>query len=122
MQYLEEMAIDYRINNTLVRGLDYYTNTVFEVIKVEKELDENGKEIDGKEITITGGGRYNYLSKELGSKKDIPAVGAALGIERIKCLKSKKKSRAENNEEAKIYFLQLGFEAKLKSLTIMEIL
>lgn len=122
LQYLEEMAIDYRINNTLVRGLDYYTNTVFEVIKVEKELDENGKEIDGKEITITGGGRYNYLSKELGSKKDIPAVGAALGIERIKMFKECKNLEPKIMKKPKIYFLQLGFEAKLKSLTIMEIL
>jgi len=125
LQCLEEMGIDYRINNTLVRGLNYYTHTVFEVIKIEKEVDENGKEIEGgieKEISITGGGRYNYLSRELGSKKDIPAVGAALGIDRIMMFKECKNLEPKIIKKPKVYFLQLGFEAKLKSLTIMEIL
>ena len=125
LQYLEEAGIEYRINNALVRGLDYYTNTVFEVIKIEKELDEEGKEVENgkeKEITITGGGRYNYLGRELGSKKDIPAVGAALGIDRILMNKECKEIYPKILKKPKIYFLQLGFEAKLKSLKIMEIL
>ncbi len=125
LQYLEEMGIDYRINNTLVRGLNYYTHTVFEVIKIEKETDNEGNEIEEgleKEISITGGGRYDYLSRELGSKKDIPAVGAALGIERIMMFKECKNLEPKIMKKPKIYFLQLGFEAKLKSLTIMEIL
>lgn len=125
LQYLEEMGIDYRINNCLVRGLNYYTHTVFEVIKLEKETDEEGNEIeDGKEkeIAITGGGRYNYLGRELGSKKEIPAVGAALGLDRIMLFKECKNLEPKIIKKPKIYFLQLGFEAKLKSLTIMEIL
>jgi histidyl-tRNA synthetase len=125
LQYLEEAGIEYRINNTLVRGLDYYTNTVFEVIKIEKETDENGNELENgkeKEITITGGGRYNYLGRELGSKKDIPAVGAGLGIDRIMMFKECKELHPKILKKPKIYFLQLGFEAKLKSLKIMEIL
>lgn len=125
LQYLEECGIEYRINNTLVRGLNYYTNTVFEVIKIEKETDQEGNEVENgkeKEITITGGGRYNYLGKELGSKKDIPAVGAALGIDRILMFKECKNLYPKIIKKPKIYFLQLGFEAKLKSLKIMEIL
>jgi len=125
LQYLEEAGIEYRINNTLVRGLNYYTNTVFEVIKIEKEVDENGKEVENgkeKEITITGGGRYNYLGKELGSKKELPAVGAALGIDRIMMFPECKDISPKFIKKPKIYFLQLGFEAKLKSLKIMEIL
>lgn len=125
LQYLEEMGIDYRINNSLVRGLNYYTHTVFEVIKIEKETDENGNEIeDGKEkeITITGGGRYNYLARELGSKKDIAGVGAGLGLDRIMMFKECKNLEPKIMKKPKVYFLQLGFEAKLKSLTIMEIL
>ncbi len=125
LQYLEEMGIDYRINNCLVRGLNYYTHTVFEVIKIEKEIDENGIELENgkeKELTITGGGRYNYLARELGSKKDISAVGAALGIDRIMMFKECKHLEPKIMKKPKIYFLQLGFEAKLKSLTIMEIL
>lgn len=125
LQYLEEAGIEYRINNNLVRGLNYYTHTVFEVIKIEKEIDENGNEIeDGKEkeITITGGGRYNYLARELGSKKDVPAIGAALGIDRLIMFKDCKDISPKIIKKPKIYFLQLGFEAKLKSLKIMEIL
>ena len=94
------------------------------MIKIEKEVDENGNEIeDGKEkeITITGGGRYNYLARELGSKKDVPAVGTALGIDRIMMFKECKQLSPKIIKKPKIYFLQLGFEAKLKSLKIMEI-
>lgn len=122
LQYLEEMGIDYRINNSLVRGLNYYTHTVFEVIKIEEEKDESGTIIGEREITITGGGRYNYLGKELGSKKEIPGVGAGLGIDRITMFKECKNLEPKIIKKPKIYFLQLGFEAKLKSLTIMEIL
>lgn len=125
LQYLEEMGIDYRINNSLVRGLDYYTHTVFEIIKVEKELDEVGNEkTDGvqREISITGGGRYNYLSRELGSKKDVPGVGVAIGLDRLLLFKECRGLSPKIMKKPKIYFLQLGFEAKLKSLTILEIL
>jgi histidyl-tRNA synthetase len=117
LQYLEEMGIQYRINNSLVRGLDYYSRTVFEIIKVD--VDENGKE---KEITVTGGGRYDYLGKMMGSKKDIPAVGTALGMERLMMFPDCKKLLPRIIKQPKVYFIQLGFEAKLKSLCIMETL
>lgn len=117
LQYLEEMGIPYRINNSLVRGLDYYSRTVFEVVKIDK--DENGKE---REITITGGGRYDYLAKMMGNKKDVPSVGTALGIERIMMFEECKKLSPRIMKTPKIYFIQLGFEAKLKSLCILETL
>lgn len=117
LQYLEEMGIQYRINNSLVRGLDYYSRTVFEVIKID--TDENGKE---KEITITGGGRYDYLAKMMGSKKDVPSVGTSLGMERIMMFPECKKLMPRIMKTPKVYFIQLGFEAKLKSLCIIETL
>lgn len=117
LQYLEEMGIPYRMNHTLVRGLSYYSRTVFEVIKVEK--DEAGNE---KEITITGGGRYDYLAKDMGSKKDVPAVGTALGIDRIMMFPECKKLMPRIMKTPKVYFIQLGFEAKLKSLCVIEVL
>ncbi len=117
LQYLEEMGIPYRVNNSLVRGLDYYSRTVFEVIKID--VDENGKE---KEIAITGGGRYDYLAKMMGNKKDVPAVGTALGLERIMMFPECKAIAPRIMKTPKVYFIQLGFEAKLKSLCIMEIL
>jgi histidyl-tRNA synthetase len=117
LQYLEEMGIAYRVNNSLVRGLDYYSRTVFEVIKTD--IDENGKE---REITITGGGRYDYLAKMMGSKKDVPSVGTGLGIERIMMFPECKTLAPRIMKAPKVYFIQLGFEAKLKSLCIVETL
>ena len=117
LQYLEEMGIAYRVNNSLVRGLDYYSRTVFEVIRTD--VDETGKE---REITITGGGRYDYLAKMMGSKKDIPGVGTGLGIERMMMFPECKTLAPRIMKTPKVYFIQLGFEAKLKSLCIMETL
>jgi histidyl-tRNA synthetase len=117
LQYLEEMGIPYRVNNSLVRGLDYYSRTVFEVIKIS--TDEKGVE---KEITITGGGRYDYLARMMGNKKDVPSVGTGIGIERIMMFPECKVIAPRIMKKPKVYFIQLGFEAKLKSLCIMEVL
>ena len=117
LQYLEEMGIPYRVNNSLVRGQSYYTRTVFEVIKVD--TDENGNE---KEVTITGGGRYDNLARMMGSKKDVPAVGTGLSMERIRMFPECKAIAPRIMKTPKVYFIQLGFEAKLKSLCIMETL
>lgn len=117
LRYLEEMGIPYRVNNSLVRGQSYYTRTVFEVIKVD--VDEHGKE---KELTITGGGRYDNLAKMMGSKKDVPSVGTGLSMERIRMFPDCKAVMPRIMKTPKVYFIQLGFEAKLKSLCVMEIL
>lgn len=117
LQYLEEMAIPYRVTNTLVRGQSYYTRTVFEVVKID--VDDNGNE---KEISITGGGRYDNLAKMMGSKKDVTAVGTGLSMERIMMFPECKNIPPRIMKPARIYFIQLGFEAKLKSLCIIETL
>lgn len=115
LEYLDEMNITYRINKNLVRGLSYYTRTVFEVIK------EDGGE-EGSSISIAGGGRYDYLAKQLGSKKDVPAVGFAVGVDRIVEASWYKKLSPRIMKKPKIYFIQLGAEAKLKSLNVIDIL
>ncbi len=117
LEYLEEMGITYRINNSLVRGFDYYTHTVFEVIKVD--TDENGNQ---KDITITGGGRYNYLARRLGSKKDVPGVGTGMGFERIAMMSECRKMSPRIIKKPKVYFIHLGLDARLKSLSVIEIL
>ncbi|TVP96803.1 MAG: histidine--tRNA ligase [Acholeplasmatales bacterium] len=71
---LKAMDIAYTIDNSLVRGLDYYTHTVFE-IKVDPDLL-------GNQNTICGGGRYNHLVESLGGPST-PAVGFAFGLERL---------------------------------------
>lgn len=115
LEYLEEMGIQYNINKNLVRGLSYYTRTVFEV------YTENPEE-GGLPIQIAGGGRYDYLGRQLGNKKDIPAVGISIGVDRIIASPWYKKLSPRIIKKPKIYFIQLGSEAKLKSLNIIEIL
>lgn len=72
--YLDSMGIDYKIDKNLVRGLDYYTHTVFEVNANLETL--------GAQNTICGGGRYNNLVSSLGGPKT-PGVGFAFGLERL---------------------------------------
>jgi histidyl-tRNA synthetase len=84
-------------------------------------IKEDGGE-DGSSISIAGGGRYDYLAKQLGSKKDVPAVGFAVGVDRIVESTWYKKLSPRIMKKPKIYFIQLGAEAKLKSLNIIDIL
>lgn len=117
IEYLEAMAIPYRINNNLVRGLDYYTRTVFEIM--DNTVNEQG-EIEP--LTIASGGRYDLLARSLGSKKDVPAVGGGIGVDRVLMSPSHKTLDPRILKKPKIYFIQLGAEAKLKSLSIIEVL
>ncbi|XTZ12555.1 MAG: histidine--tRNA ligase, partial [cyanobacterium endosymbiont of Rhopalodia inflata] len=71
-QFLTDLNIDYLLNPCLVRGLDYYTHTAFEI--QSEDL--------GAQATVCGGGRYDSLVAELGGP-DIPAIGWAIGIERL---------------------------------------
>ena len=115
LEYLEEMGINYNINKNLVRGLSYYTRTVFEVYT---ESEEEG----GLPVQVASGGRYDYLAKQVGGKKDVPAVGFSMGVDRVVEAKWYKKLSPRILKKPKIYFIQLGSEAKLKSLNIIEIL
>ena len=115
LEYLEEMNIAYNINKNLVRGLSYYTRTVFEII------EQKGSE-DGTPLTLAGGGRYDYLARQIGNKRDVPSVGISIGVDRIIASPWYKKLSPRILKKPKIYFIQLGSEAKLKSLNIIEIL
>ena len=121
LEYLEETGVTYNINHHLVRGLDYYTHTVFEFEKTFTETDSSGN-VTEKTLSIGGGGRYDYLGKMMGSKKDVPAVGVALGIDRILLMPGTENIQAKAQKKPKVFFVQLGLEAKLHSLTIVEML
>ena len=73
-------------------------------------------------MAIAGGGSYDYLAKQLGSKKDVPAVGISISADRILLIPWYKNLSPRILKKPKIYFIQLGSEAKLKSLNIIEIL
>ena len=72
--YLDVLNVPYEIDDKLVRGLDYYTDTVFEVVSTN--------EVSGSQATIFGGGRYDDLVKEMGGP-DLSGIGFAIGLERL---------------------------------------
>lgn len=115
LEYLETLGVPYEIDKTLVRGLDYYTKTVFEVVVESEEEDE-------KEIVVGGGGRYDYLARAIGSKKDVPAVGVSLGVDRILNVPERSTLTPRILKKPKVFFIQLGFDAKLKSINVIEVL
>ncbi len=114
LEFLEELELPYNLNPYLVRGFDYYTKTVFEIVE-KSELGES-------QGSLLGGGRYDGLVKLLGGR-DAPACGAAGGVDRIVNLlktREQKKSVKKNKEEPKIFLAQLGQLAKRKSLKLFE--
>jgi len=74
-RHLDRLAVPYVVDPRLVRGLDYYTRTLFELKITTGEL--------GAQDALLGGGRYDNMIGNLGSKKPVPAIGFAMGIERV---------------------------------------
>lgn len=106
LEFLDEIEVPYNLNPHLVRGLDYYTKTVFEIFS-------------GTEIALAGGGRYDKLVKLLRGK-DTPASGAAAGVERIVNLMKAQDIKIVERVKAQIFLAQLGSLAKRKSLKLLE--
>ncbi|MEM9543432.1 MAG: histidine--tRNA ligase [Cyanobacteria bacterium P01_E01_bin.42] len=106
-QMLSDLDIAYRLNPCLVRGLDYYTHTAFE-IKAESL---------GNEATICGGGRYDGLVAELGGK-DTPAVGWALGMERLVLLL--KQMETGQKRDLDFYLVSRGDRAEAQALVLAQ--
>ncbi len=111
LEFLDELELPYTLNPYLVRGLDYYTKTVFEIV----EKSENGI----SQGSLIGGGRYDGLVKLLGGR-DTPACGMAGGVERIVNLMKTREVKIEKKEEPEIFLAQLGQLAKRKSLKLFE--
>ncbi len=106
LEYVEELGLPYRLDHRLVRGLDYYTKTVFEI---------SG---DGG-IALGGGGRYDYLIELLGGKNS-PAVGWAAGLDRIVEFMKAKGIAAASRLKPKPSLIYIGELAKKKSLKLVE--
>ncbi len=97
---LKELEIDYKIDSGIVRGLDYYTKTVFEFVS----------EDDG--LTVLGGGRYDGLVKEIGGQ-DTPAVGFAMGVERLLEIFNKYNPDLIKDKTIDIYIANIGESANI---------
>jgi histidyl-tRNA synthetase len=111
LEFLDELQLPYNLDPYLVRGLDYYTKTVFEIF----EESEKGKAIGA----LAGGGRYDNLAKILGGG-EVPAVGGAAGVERIIELMKEKQVKLSKERKPKIFLAQIGDLAKKKSLKLIE--
>lgn len=101
--YLTTMGIEYNVDPQIVRGLDYYSKTVFEVIK------------DG--LTICGGGRYDYLVEEIGGPKT-PAMGFGLGLERLLLTLEEEGIKIEEPNRCDLFIGSMGDNAKLKAMKL----
>ena len=111
LEFLDEMGLPYHLNPYLVRGLDYYTKTVFEIVEESAE----GKNLG----TLSAGGRYDNLVKILGGK-ETPSVGGAAGLERIIEFMKKEPQRFPHPSPAQVFIAQLGTFAKRKCLKLIE--
>jgi histidyl-tRNA synthetase len=105
---LTDLNISYQINPRLVRGLDYYTRTAFEI----------QSNLLGAQSAVCGGGRYDRLIAELGGS-DVPAVGWAIGLERLVILMQQ--VRAQKISKIDFYLISRGEQAEAKSLSIAQI-
>ncbi len=111
LEFLDEIELPYRLNPYLVRGLDYYTKTVFEIMEDSPE----GKVLG----TLAAGGRYDNLVKLLGGP-DTKAAGGAIGIERAIAAMKAKEVKIPESANPPIFLAQLGVAAKRKSLRLLE--
>lgn len=112
-EYLESMKIDYEVNENLVRGLDYYTHTVFEI--------EAQVEGFGSQNVLCGGGRYDGLVNTLGGPAT-PGVGFATGIERLLTALEYENKLPSDNDSVDIYIIPMDEESKKLGIKITNIL
>lgn len=107
---LDDLEVDYVVDTNLVRGLDYYSHTVFEIISDDPKL--------GAGSTVGGGGRYNGLVEELGGPQT-PGVGFAFGMERLMIALG---NEPQEEEGIDVYIMPLGSEAKDLAMQIITML
>lgn len=108
LEYLDELKIPYYLNPHLVRGLDYYCKTVFEIFPKDEER-----------LALIGGGRYDNLGKIL-FKEKLPAVGGSGGIERIILYLEKKNIKLIKEKKPQVFLAIIGEMAKIKGLEFLD--
>ncbi|WP_297133864.1 histidine--tRNA ligase [Terrisporobacter sp.] len=111
-EYLREMDINFVIDKTIVRGLDYYKKTAFEIISNDI----------GSQSTVCGGGRYDGLVEQLGGPKGISGIGFALGAERLLLTLENNNIEIKNPKSTDIYIATIGDAAKTKSFGLIKAL
>ncbi|HSH24756.1 MAG TPA: histidine--tRNA ligase [Massilibacterium sp.] len=111
LSYLDILEIEYEIDATLVRGLDYYNHTAFEIMSKAKGF--------GSITTLCGGGRYNGLVEQLGGP-ETPGIGYAFSIERIILALEAEGVELPLTRDLDVYFITMGEEATKKGVALLQ--
>lgn len=111
-EMLDELDIDYTVDPTMVRGLDYYNHTIFEVMVQAKSLGQGY-------TTICGGGRYSGLVEELGGP-DTPGVGFGIGLERLMLLLNEEGLLKKADPDLDVYVVGIGEATNTASFKLVE--
>lgn len=113
LEFLDELELPYVLNPNLVRGLDYYTKTVFEVWAGESTGP------DAKQVVLGGGGRYDGLAQTLGGES-VPAVGYSFGVERVIDQLLRSQIEVEPKIIKDVFLVQLGDKARKRILKLFD--
>jgi histidyl-tRNA synthetase len=133
LEYLDELDIPYNLNPFLVRGLDYYNRTVFEISPVddnpgeepEAETEREGDDAEEKVLSLPrqaslgGGGRYDTLVEKLGGR-ETPGCGFGIGIERLIMKIKEKNIPIKEDKKDYVFLAQLGEQARRKVFALFE--
>ncbi len=111
LRYLDLLEVDYEVNPKIVRGLDYYDHTVFEIVSLDND--------DTRQSVLGGGGRYNKLIKELGGP-DSYGIGFACGIDRIIAMLKEIDLYKSIQREIDCYVMYVSEEEKLHAIDIVQ--
>ncbi|GAY73092.1 histidyl-tRNA synthetase [Lentilactobacillus kosonis] len=111
---LDTLDIEYDVDETMVRGLDYYTHTIFEIMVDSKSLGEGY-------TTICAGGRYNGLVEELGGP-EMPGIGFGLGVERLMVLLDAQNIELPILDQLDVYAVGIGEGTSEVTLKIVQAL
>lgn len=111
LEYLDELEVSYSLNPYLVRGLDYYNRTVFEIFATDEDM--------ARQSSMGGGGRYDDLVEHMGGRPT-PACGFAIGMERT-ILKIKDKNiPIKQDDQGDVFLAQLGDSSRRKAMILFE--
>lgn len=108
LEYLDELDLPYVIDPQLVRGMSYYTRTVFEIFSIDEE---------GNKYALGGGGRFDRLINDLGGEHT-PAIGFSFGLDRLILEMKRIGAKSYKPQVPRVYLAQLGDLAKKKSLKV----
>ena len=112
IEYLDEVEVPYTLAPTLVRGLDYYNNTVFEIHPTEEKKKNQG--------AFGGGGRYDGLVELLGGREDTAGCGFAIGIERVVNYLKSNELVEDPTQKVDVFLATLGDAARQKGFKLFE--